>query len=116
VQQALRLRGITALQDIAVGIKADEVRLACGAGLASDVSIIATGAQAPTWLGGSGLKLNSQRSGRGQCGLPVSQPPGRLRGGRHLQQCGPAGHDPVSHARPERGPVAGHEPGQRLQR
>jgi len=60
MQQALKLRGITALQDVAIGIKADEVRLGCGAGLASDVSIIATGAQAPTWLGGSGLKLNAR--------------------------------------------------------
>lgn len=58
--QALRARNITVLQDIAVRIKSDEVRLGSGAGLASDVSILSTGAQAPLWLAGSGLQLDAK--------------------------------------------------------
>lgn len=57
---ALRKRRITVLQDTAIGITASEVRLACGASLACDVPLIATGAQPPLWLANSGLALDAQ--------------------------------------------------------
>ena len=57
--QALKARHITVLQDVATAIKADEVRLGCGAGLACDVTILSTGAHAPLWLAGSGLQLDA---------------------------------------------------------
>jgi NADH dehydrogenase FAD-containing subunit len=56
----LKQHRITVLQDVAVGIQAHEVRLACGAGLACDVPLIATGAQPPDWLADSGLRLDEQ--------------------------------------------------------
>jgi NADH dehydrogenase FAD-containing subunit len=55
---ALKKRKITVLQDVALEIKSGEVRLGCGAGLACDVPLIATGAQAPAWLATSGLRLD----------------------------------------------------------
>lgn len=58
--QTLKARNITVLQDVATAIKADEVRLGCGAGLACDVTILSTGAQAPLWLAGSGLQLDAK--------------------------------------------------------
>ncbi|MDD2879423.1 MAG: FAD-dependent oxidoreductase [Rhodoferax sp.] len=58
--QALKARAITVIQERVVGIGAGEVTLASGARLASDVPIIATGAQAPEWLGNSGLALDTQ--------------------------------------------------------
>jgi len=58
IMEALKERRITVLQDVAIEIKANEVRLACGAGLACDVPLIATGAQAPAWLANSGLRLD----------------------------------------------------------
>lgn len=57
---ALKKRRITVLQDTAIGIQAGEVRLACGAGLACDVPLIATGPQPPLWLAASGLALDAQ--------------------------------------------------------
>jgi len=57
---ALKKHRITVLQDTAIGITAGEVRLACGAGLACDVPLIATGAQPPLWLAASGLALDAQ--------------------------------------------------------
>jgi pyridine nucleotide-disulfide oxidoreductase family protein len=56
----LKQRGITVLQDTAIGITAEEVRLACGAGLVCDVPLIATGSQAPVWLAKSGLALDKE--------------------------------------------------------
>jgi pyridine nucleotide-disulfide oxidoreductase family protein len=55
---ALKQRRITVLQDSAIGIQAGEVRLGCGATLACDVPLLATGGQAPTWLADSGLALD----------------------------------------------------------
>lgn len=60
VAQALKTRHITVIQERCVGIAAGEVTLASGARLACDVPIIAIGAQAPTWLQGSGLALDDQ--------------------------------------------------------
>jgi NADH dehydrogenase FAD-containing subunit len=57
---ALKKRKITVLQDVALGFKTGEVRLGCGAALACDVPLIATGAQAPAWLATSGLRLDEQ--------------------------------------------------------
>lgn len=57
---ALTQRGITILNDVAVGIQEGEVGLASGARLACEVPLIATGAQAPAWLVGSGLALDEQ--------------------------------------------------------
>ncbi|MDO9165118.1 MAG: FAD-dependent oxidoreductase [Rhodoferax sp.] len=59
VVKALKRRNITVLPDLAVGIQAGEVLLGCGARLACDVPLIATGAQAPAWLAGSGLALDA---------------------------------------------------------
>jgi pyridine nucleotide-disulfide oxidoreductase family protein len=60
IVQALTQRGVTILADLAVGIQAGEITLASGARLACDVPLIATGAQAPPWLVGSGLALDEQ--------------------------------------------------------
>lgn len=60
VINALKRRHITVLPDLAVGLQADEVLLGSGARLACDVPLIATGAQAPAWLGASGLALDKQ--------------------------------------------------------
>lgn len=58
VAKALKRRHITVLPELAVGIQSGELLLASGASLACDVPLIATGAQAPAWLGGSGLALD----------------------------------------------------------
>lgn len=58
VRKALKRRHITVLPDLAVGIQTGELLLGSGASLACDVPVIATGAQAPAWLGGSGLALD----------------------------------------------------------
>lgn len=57
---ALKSRRITVLQERAVDVTADAVRLANGAQLACDVPIVAIGAHAPPWLQGSGLALDDQ--------------------------------------------------------
>ena len=59
VVQALRRLQITVLPDVCVGMSAGEVRLAGGARLACDAPLLAVGAQAPDWLGGSGLALDA---------------------------------------------------------
>jgi NADH dehydrogenase FAD-containing subunit len=60
VARVLRQRNITVLQDSALALNGREVQLGCGAALACDVPLIATGAQAPPWLAGSGLALDAQ--------------------------------------------------------
>jgi NADH dehydrogenase FAD-containing subunit len=60
VKQALKNRRITVLPDSASSFTEGEVLLASGARLACDVPLIATGAQAPAWLQGSGLALDGQ--------------------------------------------------------
>jgi pyridine nucleotide-disulfide oxidoreductase family protein len=60
IQAALKLRHITVLQDTAIGLTAEEVRLGCGAGLACDVALLTTGGQPPTWLADSGLALDAK--------------------------------------------------------
>jgi pyridine nucleotide-disulfide oxidoreductase family protein len=60
VARALTQRHITVLSDVAQGIQPGEVLLGCGGRLACDVPVIATGVQAPPWLGSSGLALDKQ--------------------------------------------------------
>lgn len=60
LRQALLARHITLLPDSAVGLRAGQVLLASGATLACDVPVLATGAQAPSWLQNSGLALDAQ--------------------------------------------------------
>jgi NADH dehydrogenase FAD-containing subunit len=59
VQQALQRLRITVLADTCVGVGLGEIRLGSGARLACDAPLLAVGAQAPTWLAGSGLILDS---------------------------------------------------------
>lgn len=56
---ALRQRRITVIQDVAVSMNASEVQLGCGARLACDVPIIATGTHPTPWLQNSGLALDA---------------------------------------------------------
>jgi pyridine nucleotide-disulfide oxidoreductase family protein len=56
----LKRRQVTVLQDVALGFTASAVALQCGADLACDVPILATGSQAPPWLAHSGLALDEQ--------------------------------------------------------
>lgn len=58
LMKTLKRRNITVLADLAVGIQQEEVMLASGARLACDLPVIATAAQAPDWLRGSGLALD----------------------------------------------------------
>ncbi len=60
VLHAMKKRKITVLQDRALGVTADTVRLGCGALLASDVTVMATGIQPPNWLARSGLAQDAQ--------------------------------------------------------
>ena len=57
--QALKRHKITVLQDHALGMTATSVQLACGAALASDVTVLATQKQVPRWMVDSGLALDS---------------------------------------------------------
>ena len=57
VMQTLKKRGVTVLQDTALEVGADTVQLACGAALASDVTLVATPTRAPHWAHSSGLAL-----------------------------------------------------------
>ena len=58
--QVLKQRKITVLQDRAMAVNATTVRLGCGADLASDVTVLATGVQLPRWLADSGLAQDGQ--------------------------------------------------------
>ncbi|HNV59084.1 MAG TPA: FAD-dependent oxidoreductase [Rhodoferax sp.] len=58
VMALLKQRNITVLQDRAVGIKSGFVQLGCGADLACDVPVLATGSLPPPWLMDSGLALD----------------------------------------------------------
>lgn len=58
IHTVLKMRRVTVIQDLAVGLTANAVQLGCGADLACDVPILATGAQPPAWLAASGLALD----------------------------------------------------------
>lgn len=60
VVQALRQRDVTVLADTATRIDGGNILLGCGASLACDVPLIATGAQAPAWLANSGLAMDDR--------------------------------------------------------
>ena len=60
IAQALRQRNVTVLADTATRIDGGNILLGCGASLACDVPLIATGAQAPAWLASSGLALDDR--------------------------------------------------------
>jgi NADH dehydrogenase FAD-containing subunit len=57
---AMKTQRITVLHDQAVGLKADELQLGCGARLACDVPLLAIEGQTPAWLSSSALALNAQ--------------------------------------------------------
>ncbi|OYT90323.1 MAG: hypothetical protein CFE43_18900 [Burkholderiales bacterium PBB3] len=61
VLHTLKQRKVTVLQDTALEISDQAVQLACGAALASDVTLLATPAQAPRWAHNSGLAQCAQR-------------------------------------------------------
>ena len=60
IAQALRQRNVTVLADTATRIDGGNILLGCGASLACDVPLIATGAQAPAWLANSGLAMDER--------------------------------------------------------
>jgi NADH dehydrogenase FAD-containing subunit len=60
VMGLLRQHNITVLQDMAVAIKNGFVRLGCGADLACDIPLLATGTLPPPWLAISGLALDTR--------------------------------------------------------
>ena len=60
VAHALERLRITVLQDTCAGFRAGEIVLASGKALACDAPLLAIGAQAPSWLAGSGLALDTQ--------------------------------------------------------
>ena len=60
VLHTLKQRKVTVLQDTALEISDQAVQLACGAALASDVTLLATPAQAPRWALNSGLAQCAQ--------------------------------------------------------
>ena len=59
IKAALLRRKITLLPEFAAGVRPGEVVLSHGGTLACDVPLIATGAQAPSWLLTSGLGLDA---------------------------------------------------------
>jgi pyridine nucleotide-disulfide oxidoreductase family protein len=58
VAHILKTQRITVLRDVALAITPEAVQLGCGAALACDVPLLATGVQAPSWLADSGLALD----------------------------------------------------------
>jgi len=59
-QGLLAARSITVLRDTCTALEAGAVVLGSGARLACDAPVIATGAEAPDWLRGSGLALDER--------------------------------------------------------
>jgi pyridine nucleotide-disulfide oxidoreductase family protein len=60
VASVLSQRRITVIRDRCEAVEANAVLLASGARLACDAAILATGAEAPAWLAGSGLALDER--------------------------------------------------------
>ena len=58
--QALARHQVTVFRDSCVALEPGAVVLGSGARLACDAPVLATGAQAPAWLAGSGLALNER--------------------------------------------------------
>lgn len=57
---ALRRRRVTVFEDSCLLIRAGQMQLASGARIACDAPVLATGAEAPAWLAGSGLALDER--------------------------------------------------------
>ena len=57
---ALARRRVTVIRDSCTALEAGSVLLGNGARLACDVPVLATGAEAPPWLAGSGLALDAR--------------------------------------------------------
>jgi pyridine nucleotide-disulfide oxidoreductase family protein len=60
VKRALARHGVAVVRQGAVAVEADAVVLADASRLPCDAAVLATGAQAPEWLAGSGLSLDAQ--------------------------------------------------------
>jgi pyridine nucleotide-disulfide oxidoreductase family protein len=60
VAAALKARQVTVFREACSAIEAAAVVLESGARLACDAAVVATGAEAPPWLAGSGLALDEQ--------------------------------------------------------
>jgi len=60
VVKVLARQRITVFQDTCAEVRANTLILGSGARLACDAAVMATGAQAPPWLAGSGLQLDEQ--------------------------------------------------------
>jgi pyridine nucleotide-disulfide oxidoreductase family protein len=58
--RVLAAQRVTVFRDVAVAVEAHAVQLAGGERLACDAAIVATGAEAPAWLAGSGLALTER--------------------------------------------------------
>jgi pyridine nucleotide-disulfide oxidoreductase family protein len=58
--RVLAARRVTVFREAAVAVGAGFVQLASGARLACDQAVVATGAEAPAWLTGSGLALDDR--------------------------------------------------------
>jgi selenide,water dikinase len=59
-REALARRRVTVFREACAGIEPGQLRLASGARLACDAPVVATGADAPEWLQGSGLALDAR--------------------------------------------------------
>jgi len=59
-ERTLHQQRITVFKDTCVGVEAGAVLLGSGARLACDAPLLATGAEAPAWLAGSGLQLDER--------------------------------------------------------
>jgi NADH dehydrogenase FAD-containing subunit len=60
LQSILQAKRVTVLPDTAKAFSMESISLGCGAELATDASLLATGTHAPPWLAGSGLALDDQ--------------------------------------------------------
>ena len=60
VQRSLAAQGVAVVRQGVVAVEATSIVLADGSRLPCDAAVLATGAQAPDWLAGSGLALDPQ--------------------------------------------------------
>ena len=60
VQRSLNALGVSVVRQGAASVESTALVLADGSRLACDTAVLATGAQAPDWLAGSGLALDAQ--------------------------------------------------------
>jgi pyridine nucleotide-disulfide oxidoreductase family protein len=60
MQRVLAARGVAVVRDTCTAVEASALVLGIGARLACQAAVIATGAEAPAWLAGSGLALDER--------------------------------------------------------